>query len=413
MLLLGQGLKAQNADTLLLSINQADSLFLKKNYALLAARYQVSAADALRTQAKLYPNPELYVEQSLVNKYTRAGYENDSTKGGSTETIIQVQQLILLAGKRNKQVRLAGINARLAEADFENLVRTLRLQLHTDLSELYYNNRALRLLNEERRSIGQLSGSLETQLNKGYVSLGEIVRIKSLLLEIDKGIKDYSASNYALMAEVNTILGNDPKIIVKPQMPQGMDSLQLMPVTSYLDSAVVNNPELKSYNLQVDLAKAQHSLDKAMAVPDANLQFVYDKSGNYIKNYYGLGLGLQLPVWNRNQGNVRASRFQISQSETELKQEQLTVAASLVASYASCGDNQRLLANYREDYEQQLLQLMDNVLDNYHKRLIALNEFINYYEGYKQSYLSLLDIKSQLFQNVEQLNFLIGKPIIK
>ena len=56
---------------------------------------------------------------------------------------------------------------------------------------------------------------------------------------------------------------------------------------------------------------------------------------------------------------------------------------------------------------------MDKVLENYQKRIISLVDFTNYYESYKQSYLSLLQIRSGFNSNVEQLNFLIGKPIIK
>lgn len=409
-----QWLKAAPADTLRLTFNTADSLFLKKNFALLAAQYNLSEARAMKVQAKLYPNPNIYVEQSLVNKATRANYDTDPTRTGNTETILQVQQLILLAGKRNKQVRLADINAKLAEANFEDVLRTLRLQLHEDLAQLYYNNISLFYLKEERKSIDTLSGSLGQQLNKGFVSLNEIVRVKSLLLELDKNINDYVIDNSTVTAEINTLLGNDAQTIVKPQVDiQAGLRAPLLPVINYLDSATAYNPDLKSYNYLVDQAKAQYSLNKALAVPDASIQGVYDKSGNYIRNYYGIGLGFQLPAWNRNQGNIRASKFHIGEAENTLKQEQLTVASSLVAYYSIYQNNHAILDTYKEDYEKQLIQLMDNVLENYRKRLISLTEFINYYESYKESYLGLLEVKSRFFQNAEQMNFLIGKTIIK
>jgi cobalt-zinc-cadmium efflux system outer membrane protein len=410
ILLSSQVLKS--ADTLKVSINKADSLFLIKNLSLLSAKYNISVAKALKIQAKVYPNPSIYFEHSLVNKYTRANYDIDPTRTGSTETLIQANQLILLAGKRNKQIKLADINIKLTENDFENLLRTLRYHLHTDLSQLYYNQQALRLLLEEHKSIDELSDNIDEQVTKGFISLSESIRIKSLLLEIDKEINEYSNTNYDLIAEINTLLFLPPNTYLFAET-EPIYNISFMPFNSYLDSATVHNPDIKKSDYLTEAYKAQYSLNKAMAVPDANLQFVYDQSGSYIRNYYGLGVGVSLPAFNRNQGNIKASKIQLIQSENDLKLQQQSVSSLLFSNYQSSINNQRILKNYSLNYENQLLSMMDKVLENYQKRIITLVDFTNYYESYKQGYLSLLQIKATLNSNIEQINFLIGKPILK
>jgi len=398
-------------DSLSLTIKRADSIFIKNNLMLLAAQFNIQASKALKIQAKLYPNPNIYVEQSLINKYTRANYDKDSTKTGNTETIVQIQQLILLAGKRNKQIRIADINAKLTETEFENILRTLRLQLHTDLAELFYNLSALKLLKEEQESIAILSSSLESNTLNGFISTNEIVRIKSLLLEVSKDVNEYRNRNFYLQAELNTLLNISAETSIKPLLSEAIE-LRNMNLVTVIDSAKVYNPDLKTSNYLVELAQAQYNLSKAMAVPDPYVQLMYDKSGNYIRNYYGLGLGISLPVFNRNQGNIKVSKFSIDQNETKLKQQQLTVSAQIISTFSALDNNKDLLDKYRTNYEQQLLDLMDKVLESYKKRLISLVDFTNYYESYKQSYLSLLNIKTELLNNVEQINFLVGKPII-
>ena len=401
-----------SADTLKLNTAKADSLFLKNNLSIIAARYNISYAKALKIQAKVYPNPTLYVEQSLINKYTRSDYDTDPTKTGSTETIVQVNQLIILAGKRNKLIKLADINTKLTEVDFENLLRTLRFELHNNISQIYYNQLALRLLKEEQQSIDKLSDNIDEQVKKGFISLSEGVRIQSLLLEIDKEINDYTNVNYDAIGVLNTILNLPPTTILKVDNIIEL-SRQLPPYNACIDTATTYNPDLKKANYIIEYAKAQYNLNRALVAPDANLQFVYDKSGNYIRNYYGLGIGINLPTFNRNQGNIKASRFQVSQTETELKVQQQTVYTQIFSNYNSLQNNITIANNYSTQYENQLLQLMDKVLENYQKRLISLTDFTNYYESYKQGYLSLLSIKASLILNAEQLNFLIGKPIIK
>ncbi len=401
-----------SADTLKINANKADSLFLKNNLSLIAAQYNISLAKALKIQAKVYPNPTIYFEQSLINKTTRSDYDTDPTRTGTDERVVNVNQLILLAGKRNKQIKLADINTKLTEVDFENLLRTLRFQLHNNISQLYYNQLALRLLIEEQQSIDKLSDNIDEQVKKGFISLSEGVRIQSLLLEIDKEINDYTNTNYDIIGELNVILNLPPTSILKVDELTEI-SRQLPAFNACIDTATINNPDLKKANYLIDYAKAQYALNKALAVPDANIQLSYDKSGNYIKNYYGLGIGINLPTFNRNQGNIKASRFQINQSETQLKVNQQTVYTQIFSNYNSLQNNITIANNYSTLYENQLLQLMDKVLESYQKRLISLTDFTNYYESYKQGYLSLLSIKASLILNAEQLNFLIGKPIIK
>ena len=400
------------ADTLTMNFYMADSIFLTKNLSLLSAKFNISTAEALKIQAKVYPNPSLYYENSLINKYTRTDYATDPSRTGGSESIIQVNQLVQLAGKRNKQIKIADINVKLTEADFENVLRTLRFQLHSDLYQLYYNQLSLKLLNEENKSIYMLSGNIDEQVKKGFVSMSEGIRIKSLLLEIDKQRIDFSNNNLDIMAEINTILNYSPGTYMNVEMRTN-SNVNLLSINTYMDSANVYNPDVKKSNYLIDAARAQYSLNKAMAVPNANLQLVYDKSGSYIKNYYGFGVNINLPAFNRNQGNIKASEFQINQSENDFKLQQQTVSSLLFSVYQRSINNQTVLKNYDTTYEKQLLQMMDNILESYQKRIITIVDFTNYYESYKQSYLTLLQIRSSLMSNVEQLNFLIGKPIIK
>ena len=99
---------AARTDTVAITLQQAEERFLKNNLQLLAARFNIDAAKAAVVQAELWNNPNISIEQNAYNKFTKRYF--DVTKTGNTD--IQLQQLILLAGKRDKQIRLAEINSR-------------------------------------------------------------------------------------------------------------------------------------------------------------------------------------------------------------------------------------------------------------------------------------------------------------
>src|SRR5208337_5181214 len=87
-------------DTVVLSLQDAEKLFLDKNFDLLAAKYQVKEADAAVIQAKLWANPNLSLEQGAYNPQNKKWFD----VSGSGESAASLQQLIYLAGKRNKRI---------------------------------------------------------------------------------------------------------------------------------------------------------------------------------------------------------------------------------------------------------------------------------------------------------------------
>ncbi|MBA4168505.1 MAG: TolC family protein, partial [Chitinophagaceae bacterium] len=114
-------------DSIRLTITQTDNLFLKNNFQLLLKQYDIQNAEAAIITARLFDNPQLSIENVLYNPGTRKVFDM-SHNGGQYQ--MQVAQLFRLAGKRNKNIKLAEAGAKLPEYEFAGLLRTLRNALH-------------------------------------------------------------------------------------------------------------------------------------------------------------------------------------------------------------------------------------------------------------------------------------------
>jgi cobalt-zinc-cadmium efflux system outer membrane protein len=125
------------ADTLRINIDSAEKIFLSGNYTLLAQKYNIQSQKALEIQAKLYPNPNLTLFYSLYNSQTKKFFPVGPDSSGG-ELTAQLSQLIYLAGKRKKQLKIAETNTRLAEYQFYDLMRTLKYTLRTDFYNIYF-----------------------------------------------------------------------------------------------------------------------------------------------------------------------------------------------------------------------------------------------------------------------------------
>src|SRR5665213_639739 len=123
--------KAQmSEDTATVTLPQAEKMFLDSNLQLLAQKYNIDAQQALIIQARLWPNPNLSLNRGpVIPLYDAQSNYPHSNFFLHSENSAGVSQLILLAGKRNKQIKLAKANAELAKYQFFDLLRTLKYTL--------------------------------------------------------------------------------------------------------------------------------------------------------------------------------------------------------------------------------------------------------------------------------------------
>ena len=120
-------------DSLRLTLDSAEHLFISGNFSLLAQKYSIDAQKALVIQARLWPNPNFSFSRGpVIPIYDPSVDIKHSNFFLNSENSFSLSQLILLAGKRNKQVKLAQANATLSEYQFYDLLRTLKYTLRTD-----------------------------------------------------------------------------------------------------------------------------------------------------------------------------------------------------------------------------------------------------------------------------------------
>ena len=94
-------------DSVSLTLDSAENIFLRNNLLLLAQRYNVDAQKALIIQAKLLPNPNFsYARGPLIPIHDDQSNYPYSNFFNNAENAASISQLILLAGKRINKLRL-------------------------------------------------------------------------------------------------------------------------------------------------------------------------------------------------------------------------------------------------------------------------------------------------------------------
>lgn len=389
-----------------LSLDDALERFAACNLSLIAERYHVDMAEAQVTQAKLFENPVISFEQNVYNRNN--GKYFDLGKEG--EAVVEIEQLIYIAGQRNKRVRLEKLNKEMAVYQFEEVIRTLRGELKEKFVDLYYTRKSLSVYDRE---IGYLSTVLDVykeQNAKGNVSLLEKSRIQALLLSLKQERNGISNEAVALEGDLRLLLGLKREEVPEPLFDESaLDRIELekLPLAE-LSARMAGRPDLKQAEAGIRASEADVRLQRSLAFPEVSLKGAYDRAGNFCNNYFAIGLSVSVPIFNRNQGNIKSARLSVLRNNTLAEQARRQADNELFACYTKLAKALELYRSSDYELERDFDRIIEGVNAGFRKRNISLLEFIDYYEAYKETCLQLYGIKRDVVMAAEGLNTIVG-----
>lgn len=402
---------AQSQDTLRITLPDAEKIFFDKNLSILSEKYNISIAQAQVIQAKLHINPNFQFTGNIYNPDQRKFFDLSNQTG---EYIVGAQQLILLAGKRNKQIQLAQTNVALAENRLFDLLRTLRFTLRSDFYQAYFLQNSINAYNAQIASLDTLNTTYEKLVAKGVVTLKDAVRIKALLYSLRAEQVSLQNQFNDAEAEIQLLLQNNKTWFVPTSDVNvaAIPSVKDFPLQSLVDTAVANRYDIKIAQNNLLYDQQNYNLQKALATPDLTLGASFDKRGSFVESASFFNAAIDLPFFNRNQGNIKAAKASIDQSKLQLTQQTFVVENDVQKAYLKALNSDKMLTNIDPKFRDQFQELLRSVTENFQKRNISMLEFTDFYESYKQNILQLNQLQNDRMQAIENLNFALGKTLL-
>jgi cobalt-zinc-cadmium efflux system outer membrane protein len=120
---------------------------------------------------------------------------------------------------------------------------------------------------------------------------------------------------------------------------------------------------------------------------------------------------MDLPFFNRNQGNIKAAKIGIDQSKTVFQQQKLTVENEVQRAYVKVLNTEKILQSIDPDFKNEFEKLLLGITQNFKNRNISLIEFTDFNESYKDNILQFNQLQNERMQAIEALNFSVGKTL--
>ncbi len=401
------GLRAQQ-DTLQLSLRMADSLMITNNLSLIASRYDIDKAKAQVIAAEVFANPEFSAESFLYSP------DHHGVFDPSFQKIFSIQQLFRLAGQHGLGIDLAKEQEHMSTLQFEQLVRSLKYQLHTTYYTIYFLTNALRALSSQLDRLHGTVVSYQLQYQKGNFSLKELTRLKSTLFELTNGNTQLQQDLSDAQKNMHIFIGSDRPLAIIPSKEEvRVPSLPTQSVDDLVRLAIENRTDVALSKSSLKQSELRLSLEKSKAWPDMHVGLDFDQAGTVVNNYLGINVGFDLPIFDRNQGGIAEAQADLRQTESEHKATELQVRQEV----ASCVEK---LKSQHDQYVQvgntlvnDVDTLSESVLQNYLNGNLSLLEFTDLFESYNSSIIDINRFYASLFSSYEDLNYAVGKELFR
>ena len=361
------GRAQERAHGALVTLEQVQKIAADSNPTLRQAEAEIRATKARQQQAGLYPNPTV-------------GYTGDEIRGGSVGGGKQgffLQQAVVTGGKLGLSREVFGKEVKLAEIEAEEQ----KIRVQSAVKMAFLRVLAAQELLEARRDLAKIAqDAAETQrrlMNTGQADESEVLgaeveaqRMRMAARMQENTLREEWRSLSAVIGQpelpLATVAGN-----LETDWPELNEDQAVETIAK--ESPAVRIADAAEARAQSVLARA-----KREPVPDVlirgGLEYNNETLGSvpWAKGWEGIAeLAVQIPLFNRNQGNTAAARADIDRAGQEKTRIALTLrerAATAADQYA----NARLMAvEYRDEMLPRAKRAYSLMVDKYGQMLAS------------------------------------------
>lgn len=378
---------------------------------LLAAKFEVSKVEAEVVQEKVWENPSLAVSE--VNLWANAGSEILSPlfgRYGKTQQIsVELEQLVETAGKRKKRVAIKRLEHRLAIYEFEELIRELKKELRQHFHHLASLKHSQTQLVDMVALFEQLKKQYQRQTQQENVSKADYNRVHNELLRMQKDLAELEADAESSLSTLRILTGIADLKIEKLLVEESFVSRTLLLPKDMASLITEQNIGIKKQSAAIEMAKQQLELEKAQRTPDLTLQLGYDRGGNIMQDFIGLGIQIDLPVFNKNKGNIQKAKHQLEQENITYTALQWELEQTVQRYRNQLLKYENVLNQWSSETEGKQDSMVESYRRHLENRQVTLMEFIDYVQSHREARQSFLELWQNYNNTFEELQYLIGK----
>ena len=310
---------------------------ISRNPRLVRATFAAEAARGRSVQAGLYPNPVLAVTGDELGD--RQGPKGTWTAPQLTQEIVTGRKLSLsqtVAAKEADQATLNILTERYA------LVGAVRSQFYEVLSL----RRRAEILAEVVKLAEQAVAQSQTLFDAKLVPRLDVVQLE---VELERFRAEAEAVERELPAAYRRLaaIAGDNRLPVLSLAGTLDTPLPEYDLERTRETVIATHPEVRA--AQVGIERAKFGLRRAQAepIPNVTVSTGYVRQNQNRSNDWMVGVSVPVPLWNRNQGNVRAAQAEVGSAVQDVGRVENDLADRVATAFRPYSAARKRAERYR------------------------------------------------------------------
>ncbi|HEY8669366.1 MAG TPA: TolC family protein, partial [Terriglobales bacterium] len=399
--LLGTAVAQKTAITL----DQAIDLALAHNHSIKATRTLILQNEAQEITANLRPNPTLGADTQFIPFFSPQDFSGDNLNN-TQQFDIGIGYLFERGRKRQHRLQAARDQTAVTRAQVADAERTLAFNVGQQFVTVLLAESTLEFALRDLKDFQQTVDIGESQFRAGYIGEGDYLKIKLQLLQFQTDVSSARLAKVQALTGLRELLGYD----AVPADFEVAGDLAYQPLKAGVEDlqaqALRERPDFRAADLGITAARSQVLLAKANSKVDIN--GTYDFSHVSGESTASIFVGFELPVFNRNQGEIARTNYALTQSQEQQRSASDTVLSDVANAYEAVKSNDEVVQLYISGYLKQAQDSRDISEYAYKRGAASLLDFLDAERSYRSTQLAYRQALGSYMTALEQLKEAVG-----
>ncbi|MGI8951303.1 MAG: TolC family protein [Chitinophagaceae bacterium] len=374
----------------------------KANNASLKAEYLnvgISQADVITSRIR--PNPVLNNQTLQLTNQNLFAEKTNWYSAKNEQIWWQLTKHIQWPAQRKFKIQFADETLTAANNRYNDAVRNLCFTIGTSFINCWYLKNKLNLLSSTKTKIDSF---LQSNKFNNKINATDTARIKILSdeynLQYSVSFQQYNNE----LANLKLLTGNADSIAINTD-----DNIEtIIPpgnLNTLLKKASESRSDVELARTTINATATNVKLQKSLVWPQPELGFIYNPQNTI--PYFGFFGTIEIPIFNRNQGEIKKSNFLKQQAEEELAATQLQAATDVSTAYSTYEIEKKNLQKY-EGILKQSKQIFDDIEMKYLKGNTTILDFLDAQKNWFDTKQFYFDALKSYHESYLQLLFVTG-----
>ncbi len=399
------GQLAQTPGAQLITLDQAIQMALAHNHNLLAARTTIQQNEAEEITANLRPDPVLLGDTQFLPLFQPSQITSDYLDN-TAQFDLGVSYLFERGKKRQHRLQAAKDQTAVTRAQVGDNERTLTFNVATGFVNVELAESTLELANQDLKSFQDTLDITEARYNAGDIGLDDLLKMKLQFLQFQTDVAQAKLARVQGLSDLRQLLGYE-SVTADYDVASAFDYQPMKGALEDLQAAALKSrPDLQAAKLGVTAANSQFQLQKAIGKRDVTGQIDYTHlTGLNNLSFFG---SVQLPIFDRNQGEIKRAGFAITQVEEQQLYANGQVLTDVRDAYEGWQASDEIVGLYRSGYLDAAQQSRDITDYAYKHGAASLLDFLDAERSYRATQLGYRQALASYLQALEQLREAVG-----